>query len=249
MKWLELEACPICKGDKYEKIFEFPDDYWERIIEWHHCEGCGCRFQSPRLSEEALAEYYLEDYRIRTQGNPFPDARNISIEAARAHHLVDLLKEIDVKAEKVLDIGASTGALVQVLKDAGYDAQGVEPNNKHREYCQENGLRVWPNMDDLMKERFDLITMAHTLEHIPNPVEYLKALPAHDYLLAEVPNMRAERASYFAHHMIAFDGHSLNYCLREAYGEPAVVGFKMHGIPLSPVLDLYMTVLVKVSPS
>jgi len=77
-------------------------------------------------------------------------------------------------------------------------------------------LTVYPSLDDLGQAdggRFDLVSMAHVLEHIPNPVEYLsdlreRYLTPDGWLLIEVPNLYAHDSFEIAH-SIAFSSHTL----------------------------------------
>jgi hypothetical protein len=71
----------------------------------------------------------------------------------------------------ILEIGCGKGAFLEALRSSGFDAQGVDPSyegtSEHivrKEFSAELGLQG------------DAIVMRHVLEHIPEPVEFLKEI-------------------------------------------------------------------------
>ena len=127
---------------------------------------------------------------------------------------------------------------------------GIEPGQAYRDYAQSQGLAVYPTLEALEAEGpepFDLVSMAHVLEHLPDPVGYLAHLRKNilapgGLLLIEVPNLYAHN-SFEVAHMAAFSPHTLRETVRKA-------GFSVqllvrHGQPRSVVLPLYLTLLAK----
>ncbi len=95
--------------------------------------------------------------------------------------------------------------------------------------------------------RFDLISLAHVLEHIANPVQYLAGLRQNwlteeGSLLVEVPNLYCHD-SFEVAHLVAYSPHSLTQTLQQAGFE--IVVFVQHGRPRSSILPLYLTVLAR----
>lgn len=108
----------------------------------------------------------------------FPE--NLSPRPRTYHALEQCLPYLPIKG-KLLDIGTGNGA---VLKSAGkllpqWDLYALDVSDKH----QETILRL-PNVvgfaamsiENLPGEKFDLIVLWHTLEHIPEPVETMRQL-------------------------------------------------------------------------
>lgn len=81
-----------------------------------------------------------------------------------------------VVADKVLDVGCGEGQLVLAGREMGLDARGIDVSEPAIEVCQAHGLpcRVTdlfsPELDG---ERFDIITLVETIEHVPHPVAFL----------------------------------------------------------------------------
>ena len=81
-----------------------------------------------------------------------------------------------------MDIGCGTGDLLSACENDGWSINGVEPSDKARalagEKISSKELLV-SNIDNLSndpKDRYDVITMFHVLEHVPNLLEYVEKL-------------------------------------------------------------------------
>ena len=150
-----------------------------------------------------------------------------------------------------LDIGCSAGILLNSLvKKYACNVTGVEPGLAYQNYAQKQGVTVCSSLDDLphiQKEKFDLVSMAHVLEHISNPVDYLSNLrksylSSDGWILIEVPNLYYHDCFEIAH-LISFSSHTLQETLKKASFE--IVANKKHGLPRSDLLPLYLTFLAR----
>lgn len=97
-----------------------------------------------------------------------------------------------VKGKRVLDFGCGTGAVAAAMKEAGADVCVVELNQAQREGISKDwGIKAVREVKDL-DGSFDLITLFHVLEHLPDPVATLKELKAKlsagGKILVEVPH-------------------------------------------------------------
>lgn len=77
---------------------------------------------------------------------------------------------------KILEVGCSTGLLLSILKNKGWDVMGVEVSKKSAKKAEERGIRVI--LDDFVKiktnQKYDAVIFNHTLEHLENPIQVLK---------------------------------------------------------------------------
>lgn len=82
------------------------------------------------------------------------------------------------RATRLLDVGAGNGAAVRALRAAGVDAYGIEPEPRAVEAARVGGSMtvVAGTLEDnpLAGERWDVIRMYQTLEHMPDPVDALR---------------------------------------------------------------------------
>lgn len=79
---------------------------------------------------------------------------------------------------KVLDIGTSTGVMLDVFKEHGWETWGVEPSGSAGD-AKKRGHKIENTFFEkakLPKDYFDLVIMNHTLEHLADPVGILKRI-------------------------------------------------------------------------
>ena len=126
------------------------------------------------------------------------------------------------KNKKILDIGCGKGLLLNKLNKKFPDAKlhGVEPSRNAAEFFK----KVLPKVNlsestfensPFVKETFDLITTNGVLEHVPNPVTFLKAirnsLADDGYLYVGVPNFENNPADLFTFdHLARFTPNTIN---------------------------------------
>lgn len=241
-----LDFCPVCAGVHH------PFESWkdsDHALSYRICERCGVVFQSPRMSETELSEFYAQGYRTLVQGTEDITDKDLRMQVGRARHLMGLLRRKGGSPKSHLDIGASSGVLLMQSRAAfGSRVAGVEPGDAYRQAATEQGLIYYADLSDVPVDgRFDLISMIHVLEHLPDPVGYLvnireNYLADQGKILLELPNLFGH-TSYEVSHLTAFHQTSLKRCLQLA-GFRLITSFT-HGNPRSPILKLYLTVLAE----
>jgi SAM-dependent methyltransferase len=243
---VKLDACPACSG-AHQPFEEWMDG--EHTLSYRICERCGLVFQSPRMSQSELDAFYAQGYRTLVQGTEDITDKDLRIQVGRGRHLLTFLERANVRPTSHLDIGASSGVLLNQTRERfNASVVGIEPGEAYRRAAIEQGLEYHADIGQLPQEStFDLISMIHVLEHLPDPVSYLKNLrqnylAADGKLLIEVPNLFGH-SSYEVSHLSAFYAGSLKRCLQLA-GFRTMAGIT-HGNPRSPILRLYLTVLAK----
>lgn len=98
------------------------------------------------------------------------------------------------KTGKALEVGSSTGVFLSLLKEKGWEVQGVEPSLAAGA-AEKNGiptLNTTFEKAELKSDTFDLVIFNHVLEHMNNPVEILQktnqVLKKDGAILIDVPN-------------------------------------------------------------
>jgi 2-polyprenyl-3-methyl-5-hydroxy-6-metoxy-1,4-benzoquinol methylase len=249
----QVTHCPIC-AHTGSRLFD------QRVFRGlpvanRICTSCGCVFQSPRMTQAELKEFYAAEYRRLYQGSEGPVARDLGVQTQRARSLQDFIQPYLTGPDSitgdslVLDIGCSAGKLMESFARA-YASRvvGVEPGDAYRQQDQRRGLDVYASLEGLEQSGqypCDLISLIHVLEHLPDPVQYLaslrqKLLKPDGWLLLEVPNLYAHDCFEVAH-LTSFSAHTLKQTLQQAGFE--IVASREHGAPRSHLLPLYITIL------
>ena len=244
-----VAECPLCSSPK-KHLFETIEDS-DQIVAFHICNRCGLVYQSPRMDEDELAQFYEREYRIQRQETEDPIEKDLLMQDARARTVLGMVQPHLSAVTRHLDIGSSSGALLQRFHEQYECASvGVEPGDAYRRFSQSRGLRIYPSLDTLSvadEAPFDLISMLHVLEHVKDPVHTLRSLrestmKAGGYLLLEVPNLIDHECLELSH-LYAFTRSTLREIVRQAGFH--VLWTKAHGSFRSPILNLYITLLAR----
>lgn len=154
--------------------------------------SCGGWFQNPMPTDESLAELYREAYRTISPDDPL---RRFG--GPRSSRVFPYLPR---EVGTMLDVGCSAGQLMGRAKASRWRVAGVEPNDKARE-CAARFGPVYPALEQVAGT-FDLVTAIHVLEHVPDPVSFLRQMAGHlepnGTLLVVVPH-----ESYRPPHLLA----------------------------------------------
>jgi 2-polyprenyl-3-methyl-5-hydroxy-6-metoxy-1,4-benzoquinol methylase len=143
----------------------------------------------------------------------------------------------------ILEIGCGTGQYYEAWKKAGVDWIGVEVNETMLAFCTSRNMPVY-ELDKVINtnKKFDVIFMSQVLEHILEPIEFLKTvgklLNDHSILYLDVPNQDSITSLYRRinlfhpeygfvqpmHHLIAYTQKSLKYLLKHCGFEIKHIG-------------------------
>jgi 2-polyprenyl-3-methyl-5-hydroxy-6-metoxy-1,4-benzoquinol methylase len=101
-----------------------------------------------------------------------------------------MLKRL-IENKSILDFGCGTGGFLLFARGVSSRVVGIEIESRLQLRFQKEGLDVFSNIDEVTGD-FDIITLFHVLEHVPDPVTLLKQLAEKlnkaGYLIVEVPN-------------------------------------------------------------
>lgn len=164
----------------------------------------------PQPNPTELHRYYeSDDYISHTDGSRgwFESAYQFVKQFALAQKLRTIEKL--QPGGTLLDIGAGTGAFVQKASARGWKATGFEPDEKARKLALSKGISLLGSMDALPDAGFDVITMWHVLEHVPDlpaQIQLLKRLLKPGGLIViAVPNYRSADALHYGNFWAAYD--------------------------------------------
>jgi 2-polyprenyl-3-methyl-5-hydroxy-6-metoxy-1,4-benzoquinol methylase len=168
----------------------------------------------PAPREEQLSKYYKsEDYISHTDSkrNAFEFVYHYIRKKALKKKL-DLINSFNTDANKLLDIGCGTGDFLKTAQSGGWTITGIEPNEKAREIANiKTGQSVFEieHLNQLKEHSFDVITLWHVLEHLPNLKMHIqhfkKLLKPNGVLIIAVPNFKSYDAIYYKDYWAAYD--------------------------------------------
>lgn len=190
------------------------------------CMETGLVRNDPIPSDEELARFYAEDYRIAYKGAAKPRRRQILRNFRRVASHVRAFRDVYDAAADVLDVGAGSGEFTFVMTRLGKKVEAVEPNVPYAAFCRDElGLNVQTAHlapDLFAPGRFDLIRLNHVLEHLNHPVKYLAQiacwLKPRGALYVETPNIEIDcreksRGNMFHYaHVFNFNPWTLRAC-------------------------------------
>ena len=168
----------------------------------------------PRPSEGSLPKYYQsDDYISHTNAkrNWFEKAYHF-IRAVALKKKLRLINIYSNQSKNLLDIGCGTGDFLQVAKQNGWNVFGIEPNEQARSIANiKTGNLVYQpdQFSNFEKHSFDVITLWHVLEHLPNlkgQMDLFKTLLKPDgTLVIAVPNYKSFDAIHYKDFWAAYD--------------------------------------------
>lgn len=170
----------------------------------------------PQPIGKELAEYYeSEDYISHTDSKKsFIDKVYQFVKSYALKNKLKLINSFKTESKKLLDVGCGTGDFLATCKNAGWNVIGVEPNNGARELAnlklnQNETTIINSEISDLSEDQFDVITLWHVLEHVPNLETYILKLKSllkpNGVLVVAVPNFKSYDAQYYNQFWAAFD--------------------------------------------
>lgn len=166
---------------------------------------------NPQPDAAVLPEYYKsEEYISHTDARSSWFEKVYQLIKNRAiKKKVERINKLHPKKGTLLDIGAGTGDFLAKAKAKGWEVSGTEPNAKALAIAEEKGIFLNPGIQDPKPQSYDVITLWHVLEHIPDTEKQLSLLkfllnPGGTLIIA-IPNYKSFDADYYGAHWAAYD--------------------------------------------
>lgn len=195
---LNKKLCPICEAEANENnIVDIVENIWENNKNVYECSNCKLYFiDEPSQSE--IEFLYNSDFYARNNNiiYKFIDAK---MKYARALNRFNYIKKFIKKTDNlnVLEIGASDGLLLSILKKENFNVFGYELNeNARNDALKKYDIKM---KDDFLKDKnidknkYNIVIMSHILEHFTNPKYILNSVHnfigggVNDILFIEIP--------------------------------------------------------------
>ncbi len=230
MTYEKLESCPICSHTKFENYL-ICEDYSVsgESFALVKCDKCKLVFTNPRPSLSILPNYYKsEEYISHTDKGNSP--LNILYKLVRKYTLswkFNLIQKY-AKPGTLLDYGCGTGDFLLKASRKDWVTFGLEPDKEARKIAQaKNEKQIHESIADL-KEKVDVITAWHVIEHVYDLLDTLKKLKDKmnkgGYIFLAVPNHKSFDATFYnaywaaydvPRHLYHFDQESMSYLIKK----------------------------------
>lgn len=199
--------------DNTKKIYLTVKDYTvsDETFGLYRDEKMDMLITFPKPNENDLHKYYeSEAYISHTDGKgSLFEMLYQFIKKFALKKKVNLINELHPNKGKLLDIGAGTGDFLSIAQSNGWEITGVEPSEKAKTIAEKKGVSFIDATEVLENNSYDVITMWHVLEHVPNLEKQIKelkrVLKADGTIIIAVPNFRSFDAKYYRRFWAGFD--------------------------------------------
>lgn len=165
----------------------------------------------PQPTLDKLGSYYeFEDYISHTDGKRTMFEKMYHFIKRKAiRDKVSLINLYQPLKGRILDIGAGTGDFLLECKNQNWDILGIEPNDKAKGIAIGKGIKFGDTIEKLESNSFDVITMWHVLEHVPDVehqvTELKRLLKPSGTIIIAVPNFKSYDANHYKEFWAAYD--------------------------------------------
>ncbi len=198
-----MSNCTLCGGDIEELAnhdFIDADGVSRKNYSLGICVNCGSGAVMPQPSAEELVSSYSKGVYEKSGGKGERIIGGL-LDGLHQSRLREINK-ITGKPGSLLDIGCGKGRFLSNAVKIGWDAEGQDYSLAQAAMAETKaGTKVWVgDLDSLpiFSRNYDVVTMWHVLEHMPNPQNVVKSihsmLAKDGLLIIEVPNFSSWQA-------------------------------------------------------
>src|SRR5258706_8732715 len=200
-------GCPLCGAENYTTIYKHLQYPGTSLVKCAHCLHI-YTLTSHSFENEKL--YNDEVYKVIENRDSIFD-KILNREYKRVIKKINSFKP---GKGALLDFGCGKGKFGSLAKDNRWQVKGVETAVERAAYAKEiYGLDVDTNFfiaGKIFVTDFDVLTLFHVVEHLPNPKELLNELIRQNVkkdglVVIEVPNINSLQARIAGNHWMHLD--------------------------------------------
>jgi 2-polyprenyl-3-methyl-5-hydroxy-6-metoxy-1,4-benzoquinol methylase len=195
-----LVPCAFCGGNVFHPALRCEGFHYVR------CTKCGLVQMNPQPEPISVRERYGSthgnDYLQYERANEtaFLALQLKTLEDAHLPHEQELFLRDGRK--RFLDIGCATGALLEAMRERGWDVSGVEISAQMAEYGRTNrnlAISTLPlEENNFAENHFNVVHASHLIEHLNNPGTFVREvyriLDSGGLFLVTTPNIAGIQA-------------------------------------------------------
>ncbi|MBN1378997.1 MAG: class I SAM-dependent methyltransferase [Gammaproteobacteria bacterium] len=188
---------------------------WQSLfpLDIHHCLSCSHLWYYRQPDQSSLVQMYNNGIVL----NPVKIAKRPSWRMRKEMKtLYELVKHrYQDNKPRLLDFGSGRGLWAHAAQENGFEVTAYEPSAiRSTSGIRSDGFRLTNCLEDLGEQKFHAVNIEQVLEHLPQPVETLKAVL--DYCLDKaliritVPNIGREKTRPGFWNDFPFDGQHIH---------------------------------------
>jgi SAM-dependent methyltransferase len=194
-----MQNCRLCKADADFQSIRAPfvfggkdeHNFWS-------CEECDAIYLYPIPSPEEEKKFYLQEFE-KFMSSRVGDHRDWSnaekhkkTNQDQVYRRLPFFKNYLKNNLDLLEIGCSSGFMLDAFKDKGLNCIGVEPSGEFKDFLIQSGHNVVQDISEIEEhKKFDIITHFFVLEHIRDPFAFLSQsydlLKENGVIICEIP--------------------------------------------------------------
>jgi hypothetical protein len=183
---LDNYECVCCGSSLTNKLFS--NDRYGVKQETVMCRECGLIYGNPRMNQKTLDLFYSSDifrdiyHPVSNYERKWSMAENFELSQFDidapydAFGFINFIEEEVDEYNGVFEIGAAGGANLRAFEKIGKKVAGFDLSPKMVKFATDKGLNVKLGDIKSVCGSWDIYIIQHVLEHIFNPVEFLKEL-------------------------------------------------------------------------
>jgi SAM-dependent methyltransferase len=203
------------------------------------CKNCRLIRLNPLPTVEELKSYYPRNYWFSPDAGAASRLEETYRRLVLRDHVQFVTQALKASGAQgpVIDIGCGGGLFLRILRERGYAAVGLDNSTSAASLAwKRNGVPVLCGdltASPLDRGCFSLVSMFHVLEHVYDPVAYLRTardlLSLNGRLVVQVPNAASWQFLVFGEHWNGVDvpRHLVNYRQRDLENLLDYCGFEV----------------------
>jgi len=259
---MEPTVCPLCESGEARTIYTDRIKGIANEFVIVRCAACSMAYTNPVPTTESVAHHYSSS------------SLQAGLDAAHRKHSQEFLRSLSAQRmksveelcppgkprtnswvrAKLLDVGCGFGEFAAFAQERGWQAYGTELAPTRIEAARQllGKDRVFDTDVDGIPDGagpFNVITTFHVLEHVRNPLAFLRRLrdllTPSGWLVVEVPNLGALRVRLRKKplanqlHVTHFEPHTLRAVIEKSgFNVSRITGAENKGDPPSPLKRL-----------
>jgi SAM-dependent methyltransferase len=193
-----MPKCRICDAEESQQSIRAPfvfggtdkHNFWQ-------CKNCDSiyLFPIPTLEEEKF--FYVNEFEgfMSTRVGDHRDWSNAEkhkkTNQDQVTRRLPFLKKYLKKDIDLLEVGCSSGFMLDVFQEYGAKCIGIEPSGEFSEFLENSGYKCFNDLSEINEQKFDVITNFFVFEHMRDPYRFInemyELLKTNGVIICEIP--------------------------------------------------------------